>query len=163
MTGAWLLLALQAPVEAQTRITQYFVTPAALAFSATDPDEGGPAPQQVSITVRLEHTQVQRSWTLYVESETDSLSGCGYIPASALTAACTSATHDSGNNSAKAYCTSAPVPVSTTRAVVAYGNQGNRDHNLAVNLKISMADSWRYQAAVSPACTTSLRYTMVAP
>ena len=163
MTGALVLLALQAPVEAQTMITQYFVTPTALAFSATGPDQGGPAPQQASITVRLERTQVHRSWTLYVESETASLSGCNSIPASALTASCTSATHDSDNNSAKAYCTASPVPVSTTRAVVAYGYQGNRDHNLSVNLQISMADSWRYQAALSPACTISLRYTMDAP
>jgi hypothetical protein len=160
---AAVLLAMTAAVAAQTRITQFTVTPATMSFQATDPDQGGPAPQNSTVVWRLENTAVQRPWTLYVQAESASMSGCSSIPASALTAACTSATHDSGNNSAKMYCTAAPIPISTSRAVVAYGNQGNRDHNALVGIAVSMADSWRYQAALSPACTISLRYTLDAP
>lgn len=161
--AALVLVSFQFPAAAQTRIAQFSLTPTALSFAAADPDQGGPAPQLVSIAIRLERTAVQRPWTLYVESETEAMAGCGSIPASALTAACSSANHDSGNNSGKAYCAASPVQVSTSRAVVAYGNQGNRDHNLWITLQISMADSWRYQAALSPACTISLRYTLDAP
>jgi hypothetical protein len=160
---AAVLLALAAALAAQTRIAQFAVTPAAMSFQATDPDLGGPAAQTATVVFRLENTQVQRPWTLYVQAESASMSGCSSIPASALTATCTSATHDSGNNSGKTYCTAAPIPISTSRAVVAYGNQGNRDHNAWVGIAVSMADSWRYQAALSPACTISLRYTLDAP
>lgn len=161
--AAALLLLLQAPGAAQTRIAQFVITPTQLSFTAIDPDQGGPAPQSTAATFRLLGPNVQSPWTLYVESESASMSGCGSIPASALKVTCTSASHDSGNNSGKAYCAASPVAVSTSRAVAAYGNQGNRDHNVRVDLQVTMADSWRYQAALSPSCTISLRYTVDAP
>lgn len=147
----------------QTNVTSFTVTPAALNFAAIDPDTGGPAVQSSTALTRLTNTGVQRPWTLYVESDTATLAGCTHIPASALVVTCTIATLDSNNMSGKAYCKSSPVQVSTTRSVIAYGTQGNRDVTITAGFQVAFTDSWRYRAALSPACTVSLRYTMDAP
>ncbi len=147
----------------QTNVTSFTVTPTALSFAAIDPDAGGPAAQSSTAVTRLTNTGVLRPWTLYVESETATLAGCAHIPASALVVTCTTATADSSNSSGKAYCNSSPVPVSTSRSVIANGAQGNRDVTITVGFQVSFADSWRYQAVLAPACTVSLRYTVDAP
>ena len=144
----------------QTDITSFTVTPTALNFAAIDPDTGGPAAQSSTVVIRFSGAFF-RPWTLYVQSESPTLSNCGSIPASALVVRCASASINGWLGSAS--CNASSIPVSTTPATLAAGNQGIFSTPITVNLQVSFADSWRYRAALLPACTVSLRYTADLP
>ncbi len=146
----------------QTNVTSFTVTPTALNFAAIDPDTGGPAAQSSTAVARLTSAWL-RPWNLYVQSETPTLTNCGSIPASALIVRCQTATITSLFNLGSATCNSSSIPVSTTQATVAGGTQGIFGNTITVNFQVSFADSWRYRAALAPACTVSLRYTVDAP
>lgn len=155
--GLWLGLAVAAPAQ----IHSFTVTPGALSFAALDPDAGGPAPQTSQAVARFSGSP-SRDWTMSVQAETASLENCGHIPASALEVRCETATLV-GTGPVNAVCNSSVVPVSTSPQIVAQGRQGNHANTLTVQLQVSFADRWRYRAAVSPACSVSLRYTVDIP
>lgn len=155
-------LALTPALFGQTDIRTFTLTPMTLSFTAVDPDTGGPAPQSSTATVTWQGAWF-RPWTLYVQAESSSLTNCGFIPASAVVARCTSATITGFWGLGSASCNSATIPVSTSPAVVASGTQGAFNNTVTVNVQTSFADSWRYRAVLAPACTVSLRYTVDAP
>jgi hypothetical protein len=144
----------------QTNITSFTVTPMALNFAVIDPDTGGPAAQSSTAVTRISGAFFG-AWYLYVQSETPTLTNCGSIPASALIVRCQTASVNGFLGSAT--CNAAAIPVSTTQATVASGNVGIFSTAITVNFQVSFADSWRYRAALAPACTVSLRYTVNAP
>ncbi len=147
-------------VAGQTDITSFTVTPTALNFTATDPDTGGPAAQSSTAVIRFSGA-LFRPWTLYVQAEGPTLTNCGSIPASALILRCSTASINGWLDSAS--CNASSIPLSTTPATLAAGNQGIFSTAITVNLQVSFADSWRYRAALAPACTVSLRYTADLP
>lgn len=141
-------------------ITSFLVTPAAMNFAAIDPDTGGPAAQSSTVSIRFTGSFFG-AWTLSVQSEGPVLINCGTIPASAVAVRCVSATIDGWFGGAS--CNGSPIPVSTSPAILATGGEGIFSSNITVNLQVSFADSWRYRAALAPACTVSLRYTADLP
>lgn len=155
--GLWLGLAVASPAQ----IHSFTVTPGALSFTAVDPDTGGPAPQTSQAVARFRGSP-SRYWTMSVQAETASLENCGGIPVSAIEVLCQSATLV-GAGPGNAVCNSSAIPLSSTPQVVAQGRQGTQVSTVTVNLQVSFADRWRYPAAVSPACSVSLRYTVDIP
>jgi hypothetical protein len=144
----------------QTNVSSLTVTPATLNFTAIDPDTGGPAAQASTAVARISGAWFG-AWYLYVQSETPTLTNCGSIPASALVVRCQTASINGWLSNAS--CNSSSIPVSTTQATMASGNVGIFSTMITVNFQVSFADSWRYRAALAPACTVSLRYTVNAP
>ncbi|MBA3973036.1 MAG: hypothetical protein C0504_02320 [Candidatus Solibacter sp.] len=144
----------------QTGITSFTVTPSALSFTAADPDTGGPAAQSSTAVIRF-NGAFFRPWTLYVQSEGPTLTNCGSIPASALVLRCTS---ESGKGFlGSTSCNASPIPLSTTSATHAAGNQGIFNSAITANLQVTFAGTWRYRAALAPACTASIRNTADLP
>lgn len=156
--GLWLGLAVASPAQ----INSFTVTPGALSFMAVDPDTGGPAPQASLAYVTFRATWFQ-PWRLYVQAEMPSLESCGAVPVSALQVRCQSATITGFLNLGSAACNSATIPLSTSPQLVAQGTQGIFNNQISANLQVGFADRWRYPAAVSPACSVSLRYTVDIP
>jgi len=144
----------------QTNVSSLTVTPTTLNFTAIDPDTGGPAAQSTTAVTRISGSWFG-AWYLYVQSETPTLTNCGSIPASALVVRCQTASINGWLSNAS--CNSSSIPVSTTQATMASGNVGILSSAITVNFQVSFADSWRYRAALAPACTVSLRYTVNAP
>ena len=144
----------------QTNVTSFTVTPTALNFAAIDPDTGGPAAQPSTAVARISGAWFG-AWYFYVQSETPTLTNCGSIPASALIVRCQTASINGFLSNAS--CNSSSIPLSTTQATMASGNVGIFSSTITVNFQVSFADRWRYRAALAPACTVSLRYTVNAP
>jgi hypothetical protein len=145
----------------QGQIHSFTVTPSTLSFVATDPDNGGPAPQS-SVAGVLFRGSPSRYWTLHVQAESGSLNNCGGIPASALVLRCLSARF-SGAGPGNASCNASPVQLSTAPQLVAQGRQGTLLNRLTVEMQVSFVDSWRYPGAQAHACTVSLRYIVDIP
>jgi hypothetical protein len=145
----------------QAQIQSFTVTPGALSFTAIDPDTGGPAPQSSTLEVRFRGFPT-RYWTLHVQADSAALENCGAIPASAVQVRCESASF-SGSGPGNAACNSAAIPLSATPQLLVQGRQGNQANTITVNLRVAFADQWQYPAALAPACTISLRYTVDIP
>lgn len=156
--GMWLGFA----AAGQAQIQSFTVSPGALSFMAVDPDTGGPAPQTSTVAAQFQGG-LFRPWMLYAQVESPSLESCGQVPASALRLTCQSATITSFLNLGSAACNSAVLPLSTTPQIVAQGNQGIFINRLTVNVRLAFTDQWRYPAALAPACSVSVRYTVDIP
>ncbi|MBE7542437.1 MAG: hypothetical protein M9913_13730 [Bryobacteraceae bacterium] len=149
-------------VASPAQIHSFTVTPGALSFTALDPDAGGPVPQ-VSLAYVDFRANLFQAWRLYVQAEMPLLENCATVPVSALQVRCQSATITGFLNLGSAACNSATIPLSTSPQLVAQGNQGIFNNQISANLQVGFADRWRYAAAVSPACSVSLRYTVDIP
>ena len=155
--GLWLGLAVTAPAQIQS----FTVTPGALSFTALNPDTGGPAPQASTVVVVF-NGRPSGSWVLYVQAESANLENCGTVPVSAVEVRCVTASL-AGNGPGNAACNSSALSLSSSPQMVAQGRQGNRLSTMTVGLQLGFADQWRYRAALSPACSVFLRYTVDIP
>lgn len=101
------------------------------------------------------------NWTLTVNATAASLSNCPWIPVSAVTVTCSSAAV--GGLGATGACSGA-FPLSTTPQQVAGGAVGGLfSYNYTVTINFTLADSWKYIAEQSPACSLSLNYLANVP
>jgi hypothetical protein len=138
--AAWITAAAGA-LMAQSRLGPIIATPAAIRFTATDPDQGSVAGTPATIT-----------WTVS--------NGCGTVPASAIRVSCSSATVSGGfGNGACA----APFSLSNTPQLLASGRQGLFTNTHTVNVNFSFTDSWRYIASNGASCSLALTYSVTAP
>lgn len=134
-------------------------SPATIGFQASDPDlvaVAGSAP--ATITWNVTGGSSGRNWTLTVQADAASFLGCGQLPVSAATVACSSASVSGGGGSGTC---SAAFPLSAGPQQVAGGLQGNGNRTYTVTINFSLADSWRYVAA--PSCALTLTYIVTAP
>jgi hypothetical protein len=139
------------------------VTPATIAFAATNPTTlpvvtGTP---QAAAAWRARGSGNAYTWTLMVNSAATTFTNCPTVPVSAVTVTCTATTVTAGYY-ATANC-AAPFKLSTTATTVASGADSNHTLNYTATITFTLADSWKYIAETSPACTLSLTYTANVP
>ena len=154
-------VAITPPFVAAGAVGTITASPSTITFTATDPDLGsvsGSSPATVSWTVSGGNNN--NNWTLTVQAVGTSFSGCGTVPASAVTVACSSATVSGGSGTG--VCSGA-FQLSTVPQQAAGGNEGNGSRSYTATLNYTLVDSWRRVAALSPPCTLTLTYTVNAP
>lgn len=145
---------------AVTITTPLAVTPATLTFNATDPDLG-PFTTSGTATWALALSLLSNNWTLTVRANSSSFTNCSQVPVSAVTITCVSVTN--GGVGAPGTCNGA-FTLSTSNQQIASGPELlTALASYTVNISYKLADSWQFIAAVSPACTLSLSYTLNAP
>jgi hypothetical protein len=133
--------------------TALAASPATITFTASNPDTtpsvSGSGP--VTLTWGTTGGLASNTWQLSVSAPA-SFSTCSNLPASAVTATCTTITGGAGT------C-GGPVPLSTTGIQVASGNEqpGNRDYSVV--LTFTLADSWTYLPSTT-SCSLTLTYTV---
>jgi hypothetical protein len=141
-------------------INSLLATPGSINFQASNPNLGsvsGSAPASVSWTVQGGSNL--QNWTLSVQADAGSFSGCSTVPVSAVTASCTGASVSGGGGTGSC---SGSLPLSTVAQQVAAGAQGEGSQNYSVVINYVLAESWRYIATGS-SCSLTLTYTVNAP
>jgi predicted phage tail protein len=137
------------------------VSPATIAFTATNPDStpavAGSA--SASLTWSSNAGKGGATWTLTVQGSASSFTNCPGVPLSAVTVSCVSASAD---GAATATC-NPPFPLSTALAPAASGVIGASTKNYSVTINYTLADSWKYIAQTSPSCSLSLSYIATLP
>ena len=136
-------------------------TPATISFNAinpaTEPTVAGSSTATISWTVSS--TSIS-SWTLKIKANAAWFTNCSTVPLSAVTVSCASA---SIGGAGTATCSN-PLALSTTAQQVAGGSLGSYgSHTYTVTINFTLADSWKYIAETSPACSLSLTYTANVP
>jgi hypothetical protein len=94
------------------------------------------------------------TWNLTVQASAAAFANCPTVPVSAVTVTCASTTVSGGGAGA---C-GAAFPLSTTAHVVASGTEGRNSDTYTVVINFTLADSWKYIAKTSPACSSTLSY-----
>jgi hypothetical protein len=139
------------------------VSPATITFSATNPGTlpvvSGSSHATASWSAR--GSGGGDTWTLKVQAAATTFTNCSTVPVSAVTVTCSSATVTTGHG-ATANCAAA-FPLSTTATTVASGADANTTLSYSVTITFTLADSWKYIAEMSPACTSALTYTANVP
>lgn len=139
-----------------TTVPTASVTPAAITFSATDPDTtpvvNGSASAVVAWTTKGGATA--RTWNVTAKAAATTFSSCSTVPVSAVTVTCASVT---GGHSG--VC-SAATTLSTTATQVASGDEATGTASYSVTLSFTLADNWKYIASSS--CSLSVSYTITA-
>jgi hypothetical protein len=154
----------QATVQA-TSITTMTATPATISFSSTDPDLGPVAgSSSATIVIALKGQSVANTWTLGISAGAATFTGCATVPASAVTATCSSVvvSGTTGPTPGTGACGSA-VGLSTTSTTVASGKEGSNKDTYTATINFTLTDSWQYIAATSPTCPLTLTYSVNAP
>lgn len=133
--------------------------PATISFTATDPDLGSVAGSATSAVSWLTNGgSFLSTWTLTVQAASASFTNCATVPTSAITVSCSLVT-----GGFLGACRAA-FPLSTVAQQVASGRESPfANAPFTVNINFTLADSWRYIAKQSPACTQTLTYLVTAP
>ena len=182
MSG-WLSIALLGAMVAKPPLVPLRKTPAAdpepdagpnftltvsptISFAATNPTTlpvvtGTP---QATATFAARGSGGGNTWTLKVNAAATAFTNCATVPVSAVTVTCATATVTglTGTHGATAACAAA-FPLSTTATTVASGYDANNTLTYTVTITFTLADSWKYIAEMSPACTSALTYTANVP
>jgi len=132
-------------------------SPATITFTAPDPDTtpsvSGSGP--VTLSWDTNGGGPANTWKLTVSAPA-SFSTCANLPASAVTAKCTTVTGGTGGT-----C-SGSVPLSTTATQVASGDEApGNNAAYSVALTFTLADSWAYIPSKT-SCSLTLTYTVTA-
>jgi hypothetical protein len=133
-----------------------FASPSSVSFTASNPDAGvvsGSSPASLSWAI-LSGSHVN-SWTLSVQADTSSFSGCPTIPVSAVQVSCSSASV--GGTGGTASC-SGSFALGTTGQQLAGGLQADGSNSYLVSATFTLAESWRYVA--NPSCSINLTYSV---
>jgi hypothetical protein len=140
-----------------TTMSTVSATPGTISFTATDPDLGAVSGSSAAtISWTTSSGSPSQTWTLTVQAASSSFASCSTVPASAVTATCTSVVEGKSGN-----CGSA-VTLSTVPQQVASGKEDNASNTpYTVTISFTLADSWSFIA--NPSCSLSLTYTVVAP
>jgi hypothetical protein len=140
-----------------TTMSAVSATPSTISFTATDPDSGAVSGSSAAtISWTTTGGSPSQTWTLTVQAASSSFASCSTVPASAVTATCTTVTEGKPGS-----CGSA-VTLSTVAQQVASGKEDNASPaSYSVAISFTLADSWSYIA--NPSCSISLTYTVTAP
>jgi hypothetical protein len=157
--AAW-ITAVAGALMAQSQLGPIIATPAAIQFTATDPDQGAVAGTPAIITWVTTKGSNKRIWSIFVNADRSTLNGCGTVPTSAIRVSCSSATVPGGGGHGTC---AAPFSLSGTPQLVAGGLQGSSTRTYTVNVNFSFTDSWRYIASNGPSCSLTLTYSVTAP
>lgn len=157
--AAWITAAAGA-LMAQAQLGPIIAQPAAIRFTATDPDQGSVAGTPATITWTVFSGHNNRTWSISAYADRNTLNGCGTVPASAIRVSCSSATVSGGSGIGAC---AAPFSLSGTPQLVASGHQGSSTRTYTVNVNFSFTDSWRYIASNGPSCSLTLTYSVTAP
>ena len=156
--AAWITAAAGA-LMAQSQLGPIIATPAAIRFTATDPDQGAVAGTPATITWVTDRGS-NNFWSISVNADRSTLNGCGTVPTSAIRVSCSSATVSGGGGTGTC---AAPFSLSGTPQLVAGGREGSSTRTYTVNINFSFTDSWRYIASNGPSCSLTLTYSVNAP
>lgn len=136
------------------------VTPATISFSASNPATAPVVAANSTATISWSVLSGGNNWNVTVQASAPTFSNCPTVPVSAVKVSCASATIGSLGGSATC---AAPFQLSTTPLQVAGGAEGVVAMNYTVTLNFTLADSWKYIAQTSSACSLSLTYTANVP
>lgn len=136
------------------------VTPATITFTATNPATAPLVAGSTSASATWTVLSGGNNWNLTVQASAPTFTNCATVPISAVKVSCASATVGSLGGSAAC---SAPFQLSTAPTQAAGGAEGALAYNYSVTLNFTLADSWKYIAETSPACTLNLTYTANVP
>jgi hypothetical protein len=142
-----------------TTMSAVSANPGTISFTATDPDLGLAAGSSAAtISWTTSGGNKNSTWSLAVQANATTFSGCSTVPTSAVVATCTGV--GGGTNGT---C-GGGVPLSTVAQQIATGNEANGANKAySVNINFTLADSWSYIASQASSCTLSLTYTVTAP
>jgi len=131
-------------------------SPSSVSFLASNPDAGvvsGSSPASLSWSILSgSHTN---NWTLSVQADTSSFTGCPYIPVSAVQVSCSSASV--GGTGGTGSC-GGSFALGTTAQQVAGGAEADGTNSYLVSASFTLAESWQYVA--NPSCSINLTYTV---
>ncbi|HUK19154.1 MAG TPA: hypothetical protein VLW65_22185 [Bryobacteraceae bacterium] len=139
-------------------------SPATITFTTTSNPGANPViagSATASLTWNALSIFDSNNWTLTIQATGATFTNCPFVPVSAVTVTCSTATVSGSGGTAK--CSGA-FPLSTTAKQVAGGVVGSvYSYSYAVNINFTLADSWKYIAEQSPACSLSLSYVANVP
>jgi len=145
------------PTAAAATVNSFGVAPATVTFTMTDPDAGlVTGNPSATATLSITNGAPSRNWTVYVQADSSTFTGCTNIPASAVTVTCSSVTlANVGGSPGNGSCT-APFALSTSATPVAGGKEGTKTDNFTIALSFTLADSWQL---IPNTCPLTLTYT----
>ena len=136
-------------------VNSLLASPSSISFQASNPNGGvvsGSSP--ASLSWAIPDGSNLKTWTLSVQADSSTFSGCPSIPISAVVVSCGSA---SGGGGATGTC-SGSFPLSTTPQQIAGGAQGDAANSYFVSANFTLAESWHYVAKSS--CSITLTYSV---
>jgi len=136
-------------------VSSLVASPGTVSFLASNPDAGvvsGSSPASLSWSV-LSGSHL-KTWTLSVQADSSSFSGCGTIPVSAVQVSCGSA---SAGGNGTGSC-GGSFTLATSPQQIASGTQGDGTNSYLVSANLTLAESWRYVA--NPSCSINLTYSV---
>ena len=136
------------------------VSPATITFSATNPTSLPVVSGSSTAAASWTSLSSGNNWSLTVQATSTSFTNCPTVPVSAVTVTCSAASVTGLGGSAA--CAGA-FPLSTGTQTVASGSEGILSWGYSVTITFTLADSWKYIAEMSPACTISLTYVANVP
>jgi hypothetical protein len=139
------------------------VSPATITFTTTNNPSATPvvaASQPATLTWTATSFLDNNNWTLTVQSGAASFANCPGVPVSAVTVTCTAASL--GGFGGTASC-NGPFTLSTAPQQIAGGGIGIFTYNYSVTVNFTLADSWKYIAEQTPACSLTLNYVANVP
>jgi len=130
-------------------------TPGTISFTASNPSTSPTDAGSSAATVSWLYSGTRNyTWSLTVQAGAATFSNCPTVPVSAVTVSCSSTTVGGGGTGS---C-GAAFPLSTTAHVVTNGTEGRNSSTYTVLINFTLADSWKYIAQTSPACSLTLSY-----
>ncbi|GEM_PF-2887851 len=136
-------------------ITFSLASPSPVSFTLSDPD-AAPAAGASTLIWLVTGGATVSSWNVAVSVPTGTFSGCPEIPASAITAQCSSVT---GQNTGG--CNTGTFTLGTTPVQIASGTEAAGTGLYLLNLNLFITDAWKYKGHTS-ACTLNVTYSITA-
>ena len=136
------------------------VTPATISFAATNPGTVPVVAGSAAATASWTALGSGHTWSLTAQATSSTFTNCPTVPVSAVQVTCAtvSVTGVGGSGSC-----AGSFPLSTSPQVVASGSEGLIALSYTTTVTFTLADSWKYIAQTSPACTISLTYVANVP
>jgi len=149
-----------ATVQPQANNFTLTVSPATITFTADNPGTLPVVAGSAATTASWTALGSGNNWSLVVQAASPTFANCSTVPISAVTVSCSSVNVFGLGGSGSC---SGSFPLSTTPQTVASGSEGLVSLTYSVTLSFKLADSWKYIAETSPACSLSLTYTANVP
>lgn len=137
-------------------ITSFTASPSSISFTANNPNAATVA---IGATNTIAWTATQcinnLTWKITVKASTSSLTNCSTVPISAAIAATCSSSVNLGGT---ATCHT-PLTLTTSEQTLVDGLEGSGTCSGTTSVTYTLNESWRYIAASSPTCSTTITYT----
>ena len=136
------------------------VTPATISFAATDPGSVPVVAGSATASVSWTAIGSGNNWSLTAQASSSTFTNCPTVPVSAVQVKCSTVSVVGLGGSGSC---AGSFPLSTSPQVVASGSEGLVSLSYTSTITFTLADSWKYIAQTSPACTISLTYVANVP